>query len=198
MANEALRLIGGGADASTGAAGDELNLREVWRRLKRRKLALLAPVVLITLGVFLWAKLQPPMYTAQALLHVKAREAQVLAIEGVVEELVAEPATIESELELLHSPAFLRRTVDKLSLMQDPEFAPWLAEEEPGWFGRALELVNPFRYVPAEWWAALEPEFARPPIDPAARQLNAVIGNLAGALTIEQVGRSYVISVGVL
>jgi polysaccharide biosynthesis transport protein len=198
MANEALRLIGGGADAPAGAAGDELNLREVWRGLKRRRLALLAPVVLITLGVFLWAKQQQPMYTAQALLHVKPREAQVLAIEGVVEELVADPATIESELEFLHSPAFLRRIVDKLSLMQDPEFAPWLAEEEPGWFGRVVELVNPFRYVPAEWWAALEPESARPPIDPAARELNAVIGSLAGALTIEQVGRSYVISVGVL
>jgi polysaccharide biosynthesis transport protein len=198
MANEALRLIGGGADAPAGAAGDELNLREVWRGLKRRRLALLAPVVLITLGVFLWAKQQQPMYTAQALLHVKAREAQVLAIEGVVEELVADPATIESELEFLHSPAFLRRIVDKLNLMQDPEFAPWLAEEEPGWVGRVLELVNPFRYVPAEWWAALEPESARPPIDPAARQLNAVIGSLAGALTIEQVGRSYVISIGVL
>jgi uncharacterized protein involved in exopolysaccharide biosynthesis len=140
MANEALRLIGG-ADAPAGAAGDELNLREVWRGLKRRRLALLAPVVLITLGVFLWAKQQQPMYTAEALLHVKAREAQVLAIEGVVEELVADPATIESELEFLHSPAFLRRIVDKLNLMQDPEFAPWLAEEEPGWVGRVLELV---------------------------------------------------------
>jgi capsular exopolysaccharide synthesis family protein len=198
MANEALRLIGGGADASAGAAGDELNLREVWRGLKRRKLALLAPMVLITLGVFLWAKQQPPMYTAQALLHVKPREAQVLAIEGVVEELIADPASIESELELLNSPSFLRRTVDKLNLMQDPEFAPWLVEEEPDWFGQLLELINPLRYVPAEWWAEPELESARPGIDPAARQLNAVIGNLTGRLTIEQVGRSYVIELGVL
>ena len=150
MANEALRLIGGGAGAPAGAAGDELNLREVWRGLKRRRLALLAPVVLITLGVFLWAKQQQPMYTAAALLHVKPREAQVLAIQGVMEEQVADPATIESELEFLQSPAFIRRTVDKLNLMQDPEFALWLADEEPGWFGRALELLNPFRYVPAE------------------------------------------------
>ena len=152
MANEALRLIGGGADAPAGAAANELNLREVWRGLKRRKLALLAPVVLITLGVFLWAKQQPPMYTAEALLHVEPRDAQVLAIEGVIEELVADPATIESELKLLTSPAFIRRTVQKLNLTQDPEFAPWLVEEEPGWFGHLLELLNPFRYVPAEWW----------------------------------------------
>src|SRR5919106_3708607 len=141
MANEALRLIGSGADASTGAAEDELNLRELWRGLKRRKLALLAPMVLITLGVFLWAKQQPPMYTGQALLHVKPREAQVLAIEGVIEELIADPATIESELEFINSPAFIRRVVDKL---------------------------------------------------------NPVISNVAGRLTAEQVGKSYVISLGVL
>jgi capsular exopolysaccharide synthesis family protein len=152
--------------------------------------------VLITLGVFLWAKQQPPMYTAQALLHVKNREAQVLAIQGVVEELMADSATIESEVEFISSPAFIRRTVDKLDLVQDPEFAPWLVEEEPNWFGQLLELINPLRYVPAEWWP--EPESAGPGIDPAARQLNSVIGNLGGRLTIEQVGRSYVISLGVL
>ena len=198
MANEALRLIGGGTDAPTGVAGDELNLREAWRGLKRRKLALLAPVVLITLGVFLWAKQQPPGYTAQALLHVKPRDAQVLAIEGVVEELIADSATIQSEIEFLLSPTFLRQIAEKLNLIEDPEFAPWLVEEEPGWFGRSLELINPLRYVPAEWWAALESGSAGPEIDPAARRLNSVAGNLAGRLTVEQVGSSYVISLGVL
>jgi polysaccharide biosynthesis transport protein len=198
MANEALRLIGGGADASAGAAGDELNLREVWRGLKRRRLALLAPMVLITLGVFLWAKQQPPMYTAESLLHVKNREAQVLAIEGVVEELVADPATIESEIQFISSPAFVRRTVDKLNLITDPEFAPWLVEEEPGWSDRLLELINPIRYVPANWWAAPEPEPTGREIDPATRELNAVVRNLAARLTVEQVGKSYVISLGVL
>jgi succinoglycan biosynthesis transport protein ExoP len=198
MANEALRLIGSGADASAGVASDELNLREVWRGLKRRRLALLAPVVLLTLGVFLWAKQQPPMYTGEALLHVKNREAQVLAIKGVVEELVADPATIESEIEFISSPAFVRRTADKLNLIKDPEFAPWLVEEELGWSDRLLELVNPIRYVPADWWAAPESESAGREIDPATGELNAVARNLARRLTVEQVGQSYVISLGVL
>jgi capsular exopolysaccharide synthesis family protein len=198
MANEALRLIGGGADASTDAAGAELNLREVWRGLKRRKLALLAPVVLITLGVFLWAKHQPPMYTALALLHVQNRDAPVVAIEGVVEELAADPATIASEVQLLTSPAFIRRVVEKLNLTADPEFAPWLVEEEVGWFGRLLELINPLRYVPAHWWAALESKSTAFATDPAARELNSVIGNVTGGLTVEQVGNSYVISLGFL
>jgi succinoglycan biosynthesis transport protein ExoP len=198
MANEALRLIGGGADAATGAAGAELNLREVWRGLKRRKLALLAPVVLITLGVFLWAKQQPPMYTALGLLHVQNRDAPVVAIEGVVEELAADPASIQSEVQLLTSPAFIRRVVDKLNLTQDPEFASWLIKEEAGWFSRLLEVLNPMQYVPAHWWAGLGSEPTQPASDPAARALNKVIGTVTDRLTVEQVGQSYVISLSFL
>ncbi len=119
MANEALRLIGTSADAGADPATDELNLREVWRALMRRKLALLTPVVLIPLAVFLWAKQQPPLYQAEALLHVRDREAQVVQVEGVVEELVADEATIESEIEYLNSPAFSRRVVEKLGFREE-------------------------------------------------------------------------------
>ena len=199
MANEALRLIGGGVDALTGGApGNEVNLREVWRGLKRRKLALFAPVALITLGVFLWVKQQPPLYTAEALLHVQNRDAPVVAIEGLVEDLEADAATIESEIKFLSSPAFIRRVVDKMSLAQDPEFAPWLVEEEAGWFGQTLELINPLRYVPAAWWAALKSNSGRPATDPEVRRMNRVINNVAGQLTVAQVGRSYVISLAFL
>ena len=137
MANEALRLIGGTTETRPEAASDEVNLRELWRALMRRKFALLAPVALITLGVFFWAKQQPPMYTAEALLHVKTRDAQVIEVEGVVEEMIADPATIESEIEYLSSPAFSRRIVEKLGLTNDPEFAPWLRESEPDPIGTA-------------------------------------------------------------
>ncbi len=198
MANEALRLIGTGADAPPSATGEEVNLREVWRGLKRRKLALLAPVLLITLGVFLWVKQQPPMYTAEALLHVQNRDAPVVATEGLVEDLAADPATIESEIKFMGSPAFIRRVVDKLGLAQDPEFAPWLIEQEPSWFDQMVEVLNPLRYVPEAWWAMLESEFAGPATDPAARRMNRVIGNVARQLTVAQVGRSYVISLAFL
>ena len=99
--------------------------------------------------------------------------------EGLVEDLAADPATIESEIKFLSSPAFIRRMVDKLDLAQDPEFAPWLIEQEPSWFDQMVELLNPLRYVPEAWWAALESESAGPATDPAARRMNRVIGNVA-------------------
>ncbi|MGH6905801.1 MAG: Wzz/FepE/Etk N-terminal domain-containing protein, partial [Geminicoccaceae bacterium] len=140
MAQQTWRVMGGGVATGAGAAAEPLNLREVWRALMRRRLLFLAPVVLITLGAFLWAKQQPPMYTAEALLHVQNRNAQVLEIEGVVEDLDVDAATIESEVEFIGSPAFVRRTVQQLDLSADPEFAPWLRPEEAGPIGRLLGL----------------------------------------------------------
>ena len=202
MANEALRLIGSGVESSAGASAEELNLRELWRALIRRKLVLFVPVALITLGVFFWAKQQPPMYTAQALVHVENRDAQVIEIEGVVEELVASPATIESEIELMASPAFARRIVQELGLINDPEFAPWLIQEEPSSLDAFLELIDPTRYIPEEWWTALQWGESEPveagPIDQETRQLNTTSAILGGRLTVEQVGRSYVVALSFL
>ena len=202
MANEALRLIGSGVESSASSSAEELNLRELWRALLRRKLVLFAPVALITLGVFLWAKQQAPMYTGQALVHVENRDAQVLAIEGVVEELVASPATIESEIEFMASPAFARRIVQELDLINDPEFAPWLLQEEPGPLDAFFELIDPTRYIPQEWWTVLlggeSEEVAAGPIDQETRQLNTASANLLSRLTVEQVGRSYVVALSFL
>lgn len=203
MANEALRLIGGGVERSADAAEEELNLREVWRALMRRKLVVLAPIVLLTLGAFLWAKQQTPMYAGETLLHIENRQAQVLEINGVVEELVADAATIESEIEYLGSPAFIRRVVERFDLINDPEFAPWLTQEEPGLVQAFFDLINPLRYIPDEWWALLEgddalEQTADSGLDPATRQMNSVISRVQGGLTVSQVGRSFVISLSFL
>lgn len=192
MANEALRLIGPTTEAPPDPASDELNLRELWRAFMRRKFALLTPAILIPLAVFLWAKHETPLFEAEALLHVQNREAQVIQIDGVVEEMIADPATIESEIEFLNSPAFARRVVQKLGLMEDPEFAPWLRNEEPSLVDTAFELLNPANYIPEEWWG--EPGDEAPATDPEAKRLNEVARRVSKLLSAEQVGRSYVIS----
>ncbi len=129
MANEALRLIGGPSEAGVAGATEELNLRELWRALTRRKFLLLATIVVITGGAFAYVSRQTPMYTAEALIHVQNPDSQVVLpkIEGVVHDMVADPATIESEIQLLTSPAFVRRVVDEMNLVQDPEFNPVVA-----------------------------------------------------------------------
>src|SRR5512132_1736758 len=123
MANEALRLIGSGPEAGLSGASQELNLRDVWRALRRRKLLLFATVVLITGAAFAFVSHQPRLYTAEALIHVQNRDAKVVhQIQDVVDQMAADPATMESEVKFLTSRGFLRRNIEKLNLVDDPEF----------------------------------------------------------------------------
>jgi succinoglycan biosynthesis transport protein ExoP len=203
MANEALRLTGGSTEFG-GPVGtsEELNLRELWRALARRKFVLLATMLVITGGAFGYVSQQTPMYTAEALIHVQNRDAQVVEIDGVVEEMIADPATIESEIQLLTSRAFLRRIVEELGLVNDPEFNPALHKDasEPSF----LETINPFHYIPEEWWTSLgasqqsDLDDVAAKADPAAITLNNVVGKFASRVEVAQVGRSYVISLSVL
>ena len=198
MANEALRLIGASPEAGGGSASEELNLRELWRALRRRKLLLLATIVVITGGAFAYVSQQTPLYTAEALIHIQNRDAKVVKIEGVVDQMVADPATIESEIQYLTSRAFARRNVEELNLVDDPEFNPALlkGKTEPSF----LETINPLQYIPEEWLASIRgPQTANPDavatkLDPAAVELNGVIDRFASRLEVAQVGRSYVIS----
>ncbi len=200
MANEALRLIGG-PEVSQGGSSEELNLRELWRAMTRRRLVLAATVLLVTGGTFAYVHQLTPTYTAEALIHVQNRDAKVVKIDGVVDDMVADPATIESEIELLHSRGFLRRNVEELNLVDDPEFNPSLLKDENA--HSFLETLNPLQYIPPDWLAMLrgsskqDGEAAPAKLDPAAVQLNSVIDRLADKVEASQNGRSYVISLAV-
>ncbi|HEX3209589.1 MAG TPA: polysaccharide biosynthesis tyrosine autokinase [Geminicoccaceae bacterium] len=199
MANEALRLIGSGPEAGLSGASQELNLRDVWRALRRRKLLLFATVVLITGAAFAFVSHQPRLYTAEALIHVQNRDAKVVhQIQDVVDQMPADPATMESEVKFLTSHGFLRRNIEKLNLIEDPEFNPALSKDKGPSF---LETINPLQYVPKEWLAVLQRSRAEGPnaaakIDPAALEMNRVIDQFASRLDVSQDGRSYVMTLG--
>jgi polysaccharide biosynthesis transport protein len=194
MANEALRLIGSSARRDAEHRGDELNLRELWRAVLRRKFVLLATILVITGATYAFISQQTPLYTGMVLIQVQTRDAKVIQVPGVVDELVADPATMQSEIQFLTSPAFLRRMVEQLNLVEDPEFNGALREGagEPS----VLELLNPMRYVPESWLSSLTvgQEPAAPATDPAAMELTRVAGAFGSRLLIEQVGGSYVIA----
>jgi capsular exopolysaccharide synthesis family protein len=195
MANEALRLIGSSAGRDAERRGDELNLRELWRAILRRKFVLLATILVITGATYAYVSQQTPLYTGQALIQVQTRDGQVLQVEGVMDELIADPATMQSEIQFLTSPAFLRRMVEQLNLVEDPEFNGALREDagQPS----VLELLNPMRYVPESWLSSVsvgQQPVAAPAPDPEAMLINRVAGAFGNGLLIEQVGGSYVLA----
>ena len=197
MANEALRLIGSSVGRDAEQRGDELNLRELWRAIMRRKFVLLVTIIAITGATYAFISQQTPLYSGQVLIQIKTRDAQVIQIPGVVEELVADPATMQSEIEFLISPAYLRRMVEQLNLVEDPEFNSALREDadQPS----VLEFLNPMRYVPQSWLSSVGggqggQQPAAPAVDPAEMELNRVVGAFARRVVIEQVEASYVIA----
>ncbi len=197
MANEALPLIGHGTEAG----GDELNLREMWRALLRRKLIFVTTVLLLTGVVYVYSKQQTPLYSSQALIQVQNQDTQILQLDDVVEDLIADPATIESEIERLNSRAFMRRVVVQLGLDKIPEFNPALSGD--GDQGSLLALFDITRYLSSDWLKNLVGGDGRrldddaPPEDRISAELDRVIDRFASRFEVAQVGRSYVITISV-
>ena len=198
-------MIGGSVDATPGGADEELNLRELWRALMRRKWVLALTVLLVTGGTYFYVSQLTPRYMAETLVRIQTRDARVVNIEGVVEELVADAATMESEIEFLRSRAFARRLAEDLSLDQDPEFNVALRPEEPS----LADYINPLRYLPEEWGCAVAGLLEREPAEgvrfderalaealaPELSSINNAAGTVQGRLDAEQIGRSYVIAI---
>ena len=79
-----------------------------------------------------------PQYTAVATLVIDTRNAHPVGGQQAAPDWQSESAYVESQLELIHSPATLRGVVDKLHLDRDPAFIPG----KPGPIGRAIAAVK--------------------------------------------------------
>ncbi len=197
MANETIPLIG--SDPTSG--GDELNLRDMWRALMRRKWIFVATVLFVTGCVYIYSKQQTPLYTSRALIQVQSQDTNILALDEVVEDLIADPATIESEIERLNSRAFMRRVVQELGLEKNAEFNPALSGELDG--GSLLEFFDITRYLSANWLRELIGDESRQldedagPEERLSAELERVVDRFSSRFEVEQSGRSYVIALSI-
>jgi capsular exopolysaccharide synthesis family protein len=202
MAKEVLRYGYGEAESVSDAPlSDEIDLRALVRAIWRRKFLIMATVLTITGLAAAYVSNITPLYTASTLLRLETRESEVIKVDQVLEQLQTDPATIDSELEFLRSVAFARSAVNDLGLMNDPEFNSTLRPVEPSW----TDWLDPARYIPASWLAALQPapaeEIDAPAgyyeSDPQALLERNVVSRFLGRIEAEQVGRSYVVSLSV-
>ncbi len=193
MANDTLSLAG----QTQRSDGDELNLREIWRAMIRRKWVFIATVFAVTAVVYFYCKQQTPLYTSKALIQVQSQDTNILALDEVVEDLVADSATIESEIERLSSRAFMRRVVQELSLHRSQEFNPALSNALDG--GSLFDFFDITRYLPAN---GLRDQLGdnghhlsrdADPEERLSAELEQVVDRFASRFSVEQSGRSYVI-----
>jgi polysaccharide biosynthesis transport protein len=89
---------------------------------------LLTTLFTATIGVLYAYKLATPIYQSTAAVMLDTRESQVVDLESVMGGLSADATALNSEVEVLKSRGLLGKVVDKLDLVEDPEFNPNLQD----------------------------------------------------------------------
>lgn len=121
------------ATEGQGAAGlMSLSLLQVLGVLWRRKAIIIACLVVALSAAIVANGVIDPRYTATASVMVEPRQQQVIEIESVISNLPVSLETMQSEVQVIRSPAVAKRVVDKLGLAALPEFNPSLSPGEPG------------------------------------------------------------------
>ncbi|MBY6140978.1 polysaccharide biosynthesis tyrosine autokinase [Leisingera daeponensis] len=97
----------------------------LWRGKWIVALATLAAVFTGGLYAFVAAV---PLYTSSAVVMLETKQQSVVDLQSVVSGLSGDYAEVNSELEVLQSRGLMGKVVDKLDLMEDPEFNGTLTE----------------------------------------------------------------------
>lgn len=117
---------------------EEIDLRELLRKLNRRRRAIIGIFFLIVVVTGLYLYQATPLYTAQTQLTLDLRQSRVTDIQEVLSGLSADASVIGTEMDILRSSSLLERVVDSLRLQQDPEFNPDLLDDGSLSLGRQI------------------------------------------------------------
>jgi len=104
----------------------EIDLRNFLLVLWRRKLLILF-VMLVCVGtVFYYVSSVQPRYTAKALVIIENRSDPGPELRALISNMRIDTTLILGEAEVLKSRTLARKVIDRLGLMNDPEFNPRL------------------------------------------------------------------------
>lgn len=116
----------------------EINLREYWEKIRRRK----GTVLSVALGVFIlgafWTFIQKPVYTAKSTLLIE-KEPNILSFDQVLQIESGRDDYYQTQFKLLSSRGLADSVVDRLKLYENPEFV--------GKPGKRKRPIDPTDYV---------------------------------------------------
>ena len=176
-----------------GLGDSEIDLRDLLQTLWRRKMVIISTAALITVVAALVVLQLTPRYTASTQIMLETRQSKVVDFENVLSGISPEMATVLSEVEVIGSTSLISRVVDKLHLVQDPEFNGAL--KSPPWYADYLKLET---YLPEDLLIAIglkKPEVELSEEERRERERTKVVSAVKERLGIAPVNRSLVISV---
>jgi capsular exopolysaccharide synthesis family protein len=172
---------------------DRVDLRELGRKLWRRKGVILGTAAsAMVLAVLIIFQLTPT-YRATAFVMIDPRQSKVVNLQEVLSGLPSDTETIRSEMLVIRSRELARRTIDKLHLDRDPSFAKELRQNP--W----ADLFDLRGWLPGEWADTLlgprqpEPVSTQDLID--MRQ-SSIVDEFLQRLTVNPEAHSRVLSIG--
>ncbi|AWJ82469.1 hypothetical protein TSH58p_02825 (plasmid) [Azospirillum sp. TSH58] len=119
-------LQSGAGDSSDVRGRQEATVFATLAVLWRRKLLLLAIILLGTATITYVMQSLKPMYRATAMVQLDSRRVELAEFKSVVSNLTPEAPAVRSEVSIVGSRALAERVVEKLGLLNDPEFNPTL------------------------------------------------------------------------
>jgi capsular exopolysaccharide synthesis family protein len=185
------------ADVSTGDNRGfrhlEVDLAGALRAIWRRRAPLLSFVLAATVATAVVLTTMTPRYTAETLISVEPRMKLLQLVSGS-EPHLSDVTYIDTQVEVLRSPALARRVIDRLHLEQDPEFNPVLITETSPLAqmpGRLRDFVN---YLWDSVRAAV-PHSGEDAEMSASGSESGVLARFLSKLSVAPRGTSYVILV---
>lgn len=162
-------------------ADDEIDLIALLGTLWRGKWWIaLVTTVAIGLGGYYAFGVATPMYTASATVVLENRQEQVVDLQNVMSGLSGDQATVNTEVEVLQSRGVARKLVERLGLLDDPEFNTSLVPPARFSLGAGLGLLG----------------LSQPSAPPDPQQvLDKTIDRVLAATSVSNVRQSYVFRV---
>jgi capsular exopolysaccharide synthesis family protein len=167
-----------------------ITLRDLLRVLRIYWRTILAAAFVVTAIAMLAVSMITPTYLGTALVMVDEQQSHIFNEQtdpSVLSDLPSDPSSIESQVQMLQSHALAGQVVDKLKLMDDPEF------------NDTESLVTIGNFVPRLMQAVglgdLLPKSARANRRASQKIREATIGNLLSHLDVHAVGLSTIIAV---
>ncbi|HVV28473.1 MAG TPA: Wzz/FepE/Etk N-terminal domain-containing protein [Rhizomicrobium sp.] len=155
---------------------------------RNRKLALLVGA-LAALAVIVVTFFITPLYQSTASVMLDTRREQVVDLQAVLSNLPSDTFVVDSEVQVLQSPALARRVIAKLHLDQDPEFNAALRPQTIFTIP-VTAAKNAFHAMCV--WVGIVPATD---VNGAARREESVAEAFEKNLTITRQGLTYVINI---
>ena len=122
------------------SSDDEIDLGELFGLFWRRKFTLIIVMLLAMILGAAYVSTQPNLYGAEATLILDEQEQNATGLEALAPGLSNEDAEMNSQIQVIKSRKLMGVVVDKLSLVEDPEYVSSL--RPPSLIGRSIKWVR--------------------------------------------------------